>query len=87
MISHVGDSGLILAGSRDVVRGNAIRDVGWNPALDYGKHGIYAKGVGMRIVGNTISGFPNNGISLRSRDATVTGNTITDGQTAIAFFA
>ncbi len=88
VIRHVGDSALILAGSGDVVRGNTIRDVGWNPALDYGKHGIYAKGAGIRIVGNTIAGFANgNGISLRSRDALVSRNTISDGPTAIAFFA
>jgi hypothetical protein len=87
VISHVGDSGMILAGSHDLVRGNTIKDVGWNPALDYGKHGIYAKGVSVRIVANRISGFPNgNGISLRSRDALVSGNTISDGPMAIAFF-
>ena len=87
VISHVGDSGLILQGAYDVVRGNSIRDIGWNPELDYGKHGIYAKGIGIRILGNKISGFPNgNGISLRSRDALVSGNTISDGPMAIAFF-
>ena len=88
VIHHVGDSAMILAGSADVVRGNTIRDVGWNPALDYGKHGIYAKGADIRIVGNTISGVPNgSGISLRSRNATVVGNTISDGPTAFGFFA
>jgi Right handed beta helix region len=86
-ITHVGDSALILAGANDVVRGNTIRDVGWNPDLDYGKHGIYAKGPDLLVADNRISGFPNgSGISLRSRDARVIGNTIRHGGTGISFY-
>jgi hypothetical protein len=87
VIEHVGDSGLILNGSGDVVSGNTIRDVGWNPALDYGKHGIYAKGPRLTVEDNTITGFPNgSGISLRSRDALVTGNRISSGAIGISFY-
>lgn len=87
VIEHVGDSGLILNGSGDVVSGNTIRDVGWNPALDYGKHGIYAKGPRLVVEDNTISGFPNgSGISLRSRDALVTGNRISSGAIGVSFY-
>ena len=87
VISHVGDSALILAGSNDVVRGNSIKDVGWNPALDYGKHGIYAKGANVQVVGNRIFGFPNgSGVTLRSRNATVVGNTFGNGGTAVSFY-
>ena len=87
VINHVGDSGMILSGSNDVVRGNSIKDVGWNPALDYGKHGIYAKGLNMQIIGNRIFGFPNgSGVTLRSRNASVIDNTIGDGGTAVSFY-
>lgn len=87
LIEHVGDSGLILTGSDDLVTRNTIRDVGWNPALDYGKHGIYAKGPRLVVSGNTISGFPNgSGVSLRSRDARVVGNTIASGGTGVSYY-
>lgn len=87
LIEHVGDSGLILTGSDDIVTRNTIRNVGWNPALDFGKHGIYAKGPGLVVSRNTISGFPNgSGVSLRSRDARVEHNAIASGGTGISFF-
>lgn len=85
-IRHVGDSGIILLGANDVVRNNTIEDVGWNPALDYGKHGIYAKGPGVVIRGNRISGFPGSGVTLRFRNARVIENRISGGPTAISFF-
>ena len=85
-IRHVGDSALILQGAEDVVRNNVIEDVGWNTALDYGKHGIYAKGPEITIVDNRIDGFTGSGISLRYPDARVYRNTISKGDTGIAFF-
>lgn len=86
LIRHVGDSAMILAGSSDVVWGNTIKDVGWNSELDYAKHGIYAKGRGVLVERNVISGFQNSGISLRYSSARVIANTISAGPTAIAFF-
>ena len=86
-ISHVGDSGLILLGHGDVVKGNLIADVGWNTALDYAKHGVYVKGPNNAIVGNRISGFGDgSGVTLRYRGSRVVGNTITNGQTAVSFY-
>jgi hypothetical protein len=87
VIRHVGDSGMILAGFNDVVWGNTIADVGWNPALDYGKHGIYSKGRGVLVAKNRIIGFPNgSGVSLRYSDARVIDNTISYGSTAISSY-
>lgn len=86
-IVRIGDSGLILAGARDVVRNNTIRNVGWNTDLNYGKHGIYAKGPDLLAARNRISGFPNgSGISLRYRSARVINNRITSGGTGISFY-
>jgi hypothetical protein len=85
-IDDTGDSGLILLGSDDIVRGNSILDVGRNRRLDYGKHGIYAKGPGILVEDNRISHFPGSGISVRLRDARLVGNEISDGPTAISFF-
>jgi hypothetical protein len=85
-IEDTGDSGLILLGSNDIVRGNSIRDVGRNRKLDYGKHGIYAKGPDVLVEDNTISHFPGSGISVRLRDARLVDNEISDGPTAISFF-
>lgn len=87
LIQHVGDSGLLLAGSNDVVWGNAIKDVGWNPALDYGKHGIYSTGRNLLVAKNRIMGFPNgSGVSLRYSNARVIDNSISYGSTAISSY-
>ena len=87
LIQHVGDSGMLLAGSNDVVWGNTIKDVGWNPALAYGKHGIYSKGRSILIAHNRIVGFPNgSGISLRFSGARVVDNRISYGSTAISSY-
>ncbi|MDQ2982473.1 MAG: right-handed parallel beta-helix repeat-containing protein [Actinomycetota bacterium] len=85
-ISHTGDSGLILQGSSFLVSGNTITDTGANSSIAYGKHGIYAKGPGMRLIGNTIAGFQANGISTRFQNAIVEGNTISGGPIGIAYF-
>lgn len=85
-ISNTGDSGLILQGASFSVSGNTITNTGTNSAITYGKHGIYAKGPDMRIVGNTISGFQANGVSTRYENAVVEGNTISGGPIAIGYF-
>jgi hypothetical protein len=86
-ISHAGDSGIILLGSHFLVRRNTITDTGWNPAITYGKHGIYAKGPHMTIVGNHISKFAGgSGISLRYHSARVAWNVISGGEYAITYF-
>jgi hypothetical protein len=87
LIQHVGDSGLLLSGFADVVWGNTIKDVGWNPALNYGKHGIYSKGRDILVAHNRIMGFPNgSGVSLRYSNARVIGNSISYGSTAISSY-
>jgi Right handed beta helix region len=86
-ISHVGDSGLIIEGSGATIVGNTISDTGWNPAITYGKHGIYAKGPDMTIAGNDISRDTNgSAISLRYHGARVYGNAIHDTAYALSYF-
>src|SRR5262249_55836447 len=77
-IQDVGDSGIIVVGSDFLIAGNVIRHTGWNSGLDYGKHGIYAKGFAPVIRSNVIQGFADSGVSLRAPDSRVTDNTISD---------
>ena len=86
-ISHTGDSGMILWGSNDLVTGNTIADTGWDTALTYAAHGIYAKGADMTIAGNDISASRGGqAISLRYHGARVYGNAIHDTGYGIGFF-
>jgi chitodextrinase len=86
-ISHTGDSGLILSGASDSVVGNTVTDTGWNTALAYGKHGLYAKGPDMTIANNDFSADRDGqAISLRYHGARVYGNTIHDTSYGIGFF-
>jgi hypothetical protein len=86
-IEHIGDSGLILQGHNDVIEGNVIADVGWNQALDYGKHGIYVKAPNVDILRNRITDFwYGSGVTLRDRNARLIGNQIGRGGTAISFY-
>lgn len=86
-ISHTGDSAIITLGRGTVIRGNRISDVGWNDAIGWDRHGIYAKGPDQVIAYNDISGVGNGqGVSLRFRGARVYGNAIHDVKEALAFF-
>ncbi len=83
-VSHIGASGITWRGAGFTVSGNRITDVGF--ATTWHDHGIYAKGPTPRIVDNTISGFPTNGISIRYQSSYVVGNRISGGPIGIAFF-
>jgi hypothetical protein len=65
---------------------NTIEDTGRDASIDYGKHGVYAKGPHLTFLGNTIRRFSDDGVSLRYRDARVEGNTIGDGPIGVAWF-
>jgi hypothetical protein len=86
VISRIGDSGLVILGAGDAIRHNVIADTGLNSAISWDKHGIYMKGRRAVIVGNTITNFQANGVSLRSSDALVAKNTIRGGPFGIAYF-
>ncbi|MGI8715009.1 MAG: right-handed parallel beta-helix repeat-containing protein [Solirubrobacteraceae bacterium] len=96
-IHHTGDSGMLLGydagrpgdppgGSGYVITRNAITDTGLNPRYRYGTHGIYLKVANATVTDNTISHFHDDGISIRYRDNTVTGNHISDGPIGLAWF-
>jgi hypothetical protein len=85
-IRRTGDSAMILLGSGFTVARNVILDAGWDPKIDYNKHGIYAKGPSMRIVGNRIAGFDANGISTRYPNARISANSISGGPIGIGYF-
>ena len=84
---HLGDSGLIVQADGMTIDGNTIVDTGWNPALDYGKHGIYAKAPNLTISNNDISQDTNgSAVSLRFGGARVVGNAIHDTPYAVSLF-
>lgn len=85
-IARTGDSGMILLGTGFLISGNTITDTGTNTAIAYGKHGIYLKVIDARVVANTIQRFQANGVSVRYRNSTVSGNTISGGPIGIAWF-
>jgi Right handed beta helix region len=88
VVRHIGDSGMIIQGSRFLIGWNSIRDTGLNPDLDYGKHGIYSKGPGVRIWWNTIKHFEGgSGITLRFHSAVVAHNVISSGSYGVSYFA
>lgn len=83
----LGDSGIIVLGSGHRILDNTISYVGVNPALDFGKHGVYAKAVDLTIAGNDFSHIPDGqAISIRFHGARVYDNRIHDTPWAIAFF-
>jgi hypothetical protein len=86
-LAHLGDSGLVLLGGPHLVTRNTITDTGSNPAITWGKHGIYSKGPDQTISYNDFSKNLNGqAISIRFHGARVVGNTIHDTPSAIAFF-
>ncbi|MDQ4040867.1 MAG: right-handed parallel beta-helix repeat-containing protein [Actinomycetota bacterium] len=85
-VQAIGDSGMIFIGARPTIRGSTIVDTGLDTSIPYGRHGIYLKASGGRVVGNTIRNFASNGVSVRDRDSVVEGNTISGGPIGIAWF-
>ena len=85
-INHTGDSGMLLTGDHFRVQDNAITDTGVDPAITWGDHGIYLDASNSTIRGNIISGFHNDGVSVRYRDSVVSDNQISNGQIGIAWF-
>jgi hypothetical protein len=85
--SQLGDSGLVIQGDRVTIVANTITGTGWNPAITYGKHGIYDRGPNTTIADNDISDDTGgSGISLRDHGARVFGNAIHDTAYAISLF-
>jgi hypothetical protein len=96
-IQYTGDSGMLLGysayqaglpagGDNYLVTNNTIRHTGQNPADDYGTHGIYDKVTNSVITNNTITDFNNDAISIRYRNSTITGNHLSGGDIALAWF-
>jgi hypothetical protein len=85
--THTGDSAVFIWGNNITVSHSSFSDIGWNPAITWGKHGIYDKGPNSTIAYNDFTNIPNGqAISLRFHGAHVYGNTIHDTPYAIAFF-
>lgn len=96
-IRDTGDSGMLLGfsaghagdppgGSSYLVAHDTILDTGLNRRLTFGTHGIYVKVARATIIANTISGFHDDGISLRYRDSVVQENRISHGPIGLAWF-
>ena len=86
VVREIGDSGIILFGSRPVVADTLVENVGRNASLSWAKHGIYVKAEYAVIRGSTIRGYPDSGISLRFRGARIESNRISGGQVGIGYF-
>jgi parallel beta-helix repeat protein len=86
VIDHTANSGMLLRGDHFEVSGNTITNTGVGSGVGYDTHGIYLDVSNATIVGNTIRGFRNDGVSVRYRNSVVTGNTISGGKFGIAFF-
>ena len=85
-IDHTGNSGMLLEGEDFTVSGNTITNTGLDSSIPYGKHGIYLKVINATVTDNTITNFSADGISVRYRNSTLTGNHINNGQEGIGFF-
>jgi Right handed beta helix region len=96
-VDGTGDSGMLLGfeptdpgdapgGSDYLVARNVITHTGLDPRLTYGTHGIYAKVANATIVGNRITQFRNDGVSVRYRNARVMNNYISTGDIGIGWF-
>jgi hypothetical protein len=85
VITSTGDSGIYSRGGALTVTANTITDAGTNAAIGWPKHGVYAKGPGAVVIGNTIAGSQTSGVSLRYQNDVVQDNTITGGQKGIDF--
>ena len=84
---HIGDSGMIILGSNVSITHSTITDTGWNPAITWGKHGIYDKGEDTTVAFNDFSDNANGqAVSVRMHGARIYGNTIHDTAYVIAFF-
>ena len=85
-ILRTGDSGIIMEGTRAVIRDNLIAHTGRDRSIDYGKHGIYAKGPSTSVIRNRILNFADEGVSTRFRNARIMGNVIRGGPGGIAYY-
>jgi hypothetical protein len=64
---------------------STIAHTGEHPP-DYHVHGIYDNAADSQIVGNTITGFQTDGVSIRFHGATVQGNRISGGAEGIGVY-
>lgn len=85
-INRTGDSGMLLRGDHFAVLDNVITNTGLDPGITYGSHGIYLKAWDSSVVGNIITHFRNDGVSVRYRNSFVYDNTISGGDFGIAWF-
>lgn len=86
VVREIGDSGIILFGSKPIVADTLVENVGRNASISWPKHGIYVKAKYAVIRRSTIRGFPDSGISLRFRGAKVESNRISGGDIGIGYF-
>ncbi len=78
---------MIILGSNVSITHSTITDTGWNPAITWGKHGIYDKGEDTTVAYDDFSDNANGqSVSVRMHGARIYGNTIHDTPYGIAFF-
>jgi Right handed beta helix region len=85
-ITNTGLSGMLLNGDGYLVTGNSITNTGLDHNNGYNNHGIYVDASDATITNNTIDNFAESAISVRYRNSTITGNTLSRGNIGIDFF-
>jgi parallel beta-helix repeat protein len=85
-VRNTGLSGMLLNGDDYLVADNTIANTGLDATNGYNNHGIYLDASDTRITGNTIIDSSDSGISVRYRNSTIAGNTVSGAQIGIDFY-
>lgn len=73
-------------GERMLVQGNVISRTGIDPAITFGKHGLYLKAKSSTVRRNLIVDFSADGVSQRYSNCAIEENVIQGGEIGLAFF-
>jgi parallel beta-helix repeat protein len=85
-ISNTGLSGMLLNGDDYLIADNTITNTGLDTTNGYNNHGIYLDASDTMVIGNSIIDSADSGISVRYRNSTITGNTVSGAEIGIDFY-
>jgi parallel beta-helix repeat protein len=85
-ISDTGLSGMLLNGDDYLIADNTVANTGLDTTNGYNNHGIYLDASDTMVIGNAIIDSADSGISVRYRNSTVTGNTVSGAEIGIDFY-
>jgi parallel beta-helix repeat protein len=85
-IANTGLSGMLLNGDDYLIADNTVANTGLDTTNGYNNHGIYLDASDTMVIGNAIVDSADSGISVRYRNSTITGNTVSGAQIGIDFY-